>query len=250
MNNLTEREQEILDLLAEDSAISVADISQRLEVSTVTVRNDLSGLAERGLIVRTHGGAFPAFHRSILERQRNRTKVKAMIARVAASLVGEGETIMIEAGTTTALIAKYLLGKRDLHVVTNSTLVIPYARFNPALHLTVVGGEFRPSTESLVGPVALRDLSEFHVRMAFIGTDGFSLEGGLTTHLIEGAEIVRKMAAQADRTVLVADSSKWGKVGFARVLPMDAIDVLVTDGELAASVVDEVRALGVEVAVA
>ena len=131
---------------------------------------------------------------------------------------------MIEAGTTTALIAKYLLGKRDVHVVTNSTLVIPYARFNPSLHLTVVGGEFRPSTESLVGPVALRDLEEFHVRIAFIGTDGFSLESGLTTHLVEGAEIVRKMQAQAKRTVLVADSSKWGKVGFARVLPLGEVD--------------------------
>ena len=79
--NLTEREQEIISLLAEDSAISVAEISKRLEVSTVTVRTDFANLAEKGLIVRTHGGAFPAFHRSILERQRDNTKVKARIAR-------------------------------------------------------------------------------------------------------------------------------------------------------------------------
>ena len=245
--NLTEREQEIIDFLAEDSALTVADISRRLEVSTVTVRNDLTGLAEKGFIVRTHGGAFPAFHRSILDRQRDRIKIKARIARLAAGLVNDGDGIMIEAGTTTALVAKYLLGKRDIHVVTNSTLVIPYARFNPTIHLTVVGGEFRPPTESLVGPIALRDLAEFHVRIAFIGTDGFSLAGGLTTHLVEGAEIVRKMAAQADRTILVADSSKWDKVGFARVLPMDGIDTLVTDAELNPEVGADLRALGVEV---
>jgi DeoR family transcriptional regulator, galactitol utilization operon repressor len=248
--NLTEREQEIVTLLTDDTVISVADISRRLEVSAVTIRNDLSSLAEKGVIVRTHGGAFPAFHESILERQRDKVKTKERIARKAAELVDSGDTIMIEAGTTTALVARYLLGKRDLHVVTSSTLVIPYARINPGVHLTVVGGEFRPSTESLVGPVALRDLDQFHVRTAFIGTDGFSLESGLTTHLVEGAEIVRKMASQADRTVLVADSSKLGRIGFARVLPLDALTILITDDGLAAGVREEIKALGVEVRIA
>lgn len=248
--NLTEREQEIIDLLSEDSSMSVTDMSRRLDVSAVTVRSSLSSLAEKGLIVRTHGGAFPAFHQSILDRQKDKVKTKARIARAAVDLVDDGDTIMIEAGTTTAQLARYLLGKRDVHVVTNNTLVIPYARFNPNLHLTVVGGEFRPATESLVGPVALNDLEQFHVRTAFIGTDGFGLDYGLTTHLVEGAEIVRKMTAQTERTVLLADSSKFGKVGFAKVIPLASVTILVTDDGLDGAVRLELEGLGIEVRIA
>lgn len=248
--NLTEREQEIIDLLSEDSSISVNDISKRLDVSTVTIRTDLSSLVEKGIIVRTHGGAFPAFHQSILDRQKDKTKIKARIAKAAVELIDDGDGIMIEAGTTTAQIARFLLGKRDIHVVTNNTLVIPYARFNPNLHLTVVGGEFRPPTESLVGPVALNDLEQFHVRTAFIGTDGFGPSYGLTTHLVEGAEIVRKMAAQAERTVLVADSSKLGKVGFARVVPLTDVTILVTDDGLDTQARAELEELGLDVRIA
>ena len=245
--NTNEREQKIIDLLAEDSAMSVSEMSKQLLVSTVTIRNDLNALAEKGLIVRSHGGALPAFHNSITTRQRDNVAAKTRIAKAAAALVRDGDTVMIEAGTTTAMIAKYLLGRRDVHVVTNSILIIPYARFNPGLHLTVVGGEFRPATESLVGPVALRDLEQFHVRLAFIGTDGFSAASGLTTHLVEGAEIVRKMAAQAERVVLVADSTKYGKVGFAKVLELSKANELITDQNLPLDVVEEIKSLGLTV---
>lgn len=229
MGNPSERKRQILSLLAEGKDLSVAQISKALDVSTVTVRNDLNALEESGYIVRTRGGALPGFHRSILERQRNRTGQKHRIAREAASLVEDGDTIMIEAGTTTALVARYLLGKRDVHIVTNSTLVLPYARINPSIHVTMTGGEFRPITESCVGPLAIRDLEDFHVRVAFVGTDGFDVQTGLTTHLVEGAEIVRKMSERSDRTVLVADSSKYGRAGFAKVLPLSAVSILVTD---------------------
>jgi DeoR family galactitol utilization operon repressor len=169
----------------------------------------------------------------MLEHQRTRVEEKNRIARAAAALVEDGDTIMIEAGTTTALIARYLVGKRDISIVTNNLLVLPYARSNPSLRLTLVGGDFRPNTESLVGPIALQELERFHVRRAFVGTDGFSLEKGLTTHLVEGAEIVKKMAAQARETVLVADSSKYGKTGFVLVLPLDGVSGIIVDSSLA-----------------
>jgi DeoR family galactitol utilization operon repressor len=248
--NLTERERKIIELLTDDSSTSVSEISRQLAVSAVTIRSDLNNLAEKGLVFRSHGGAMPAFHESIAARQRDNVRAKQRIAKAAAGLVRDGDTIMIEAGTTTALVARYLLGKRDVHVVTNSTLTIPYARLNPGLHLTVVGGEFRPATESLVGPVALRDLEQFHVRLAFIGTDGFSLRSGLTTHLVEGAEIVRKMASQAERTVLVADSSKHGKAGFARVIGLGEVHELITDSDMKPEIVEEIRAAGISVTLA
>jgi DeoR family transcriptional regulator, galactitol utilization operon repressor len=231
-DRVNDRKKEILEILAQEGSVSVAEISRNLNVSAVTVRNDLSSLEDEGFVIRTRGGASPAFHPSIIERKRQRSEEKTGIARRAAELVDDGDTIMIEAGTTTALLARFLFGRRDVHVVTNSTLLLPYARTNPSIHLTVTGGEFRPITESFVGPIALANLEQFHVRTAFIGTDGFSVAGGLTTHLVEGAEIVRKMAAQADRVVLLADSSKYGRAGFAHVLALDEVDVCIVDSGL------------------
>jgi DeoR family galactitol utilization operon repressor len=222
-------ERRVMDLLLADPAITVTKLAKTLGVSTVSTRKVLNGLAAKGQIIRARGGAMPAFHPGILSRQRHNLEQKQRIAQAAAKLVHDGDTIMIEAGTTTALVARYLLGTRDVHVVTNSALVLPHARVSPALHLTVVGGEFRPATESFVGSIALGDLEGLHVRLAFVGTDGFSPEGGLTTHLVEGAEIVRKMAAQSERTVLVADSTKWGRRGFVRVLPLARVHTVISD---------------------
>jgi DeoR family galactitol utilization operon repressor len=136
---------------------------------------------------------------------------------------------MIEAGTTTALIARYLTGKRDIHIVTNSTLVFTYARMNPSLQITMTGGEFRRPTESLVGPIALETISRLNVRLAFVGTDGFTLDRGMTTHLMEGAEIVKAMKAHAKTTILAADSSKYGRTGFTTMLPLSDMDLIITD---------------------
>jgi len=246
-SGLTEREREIVRLLAEDPNVSVGHLSDSLGVSTVTVRSDLNNLAQKGVILRTRGGATPAFHPNVIVRQNLKVEEKNRIAQAAADLVDDGDTVMIEAGTTTALIAKYLLGKRYVNIVTNSTLILPFARINPGIHLTVVGGEFRPATESLVGPVAMAELERFHVRLSFVGTDGFSLEGGLTTHLVEGAEVVRKMAERSDEIVLVADSTKHGRIGFVHVLPVSRLSRLVTDTGLPAEAVAALGDAGIQV---
>lgn len=241
---LSERESKILQILTDDGNLSITDIGKTLNVSVVTARGDLDSLAEKGFIIRTRGGGIPAFHPSILERQKLNVEEKNRIAREAASLVENGDTIMIEAGTTTALIAKYLLGKRDITIVSNSALIIPYARSNPAITLISVGGEFKAPTESFVGPLALRELAQYHVRYAFVGTDGFSEDVGLTTHLTDGAEIVKKMAEQARSTILVADSSKYGRAGFVRVLPLSLIALLITDDNLDAWVREKLEGPG------
>lgn len=247
IQNLNEREKQVLDLLMEDDNPSVTTMSERLQVSPVTIRSSLNGLAEKGVIVRTWGGAAPAFHPDILERQRQRTEAKSRIAKHAATLISEGQTVMVEAGTTTALVGKFLFGKRDVQIVTNSALLIPYARANPSLWLTVVGGTFRPATESFVGPIALQQLERFHVDLAIVGTDGFSVAGGTSTHLVEGAEIVKKMSAQADQTILLADSSKYGRRGFVHVLPLTDFDTVLTDDELSDTAMEEMESIGARV---
>ena len=230
----------------DEQGISVNEMSERVGVSAVTVRSMLSSLADKGVIVRTWGGATPAFHPEILERQKKHTGVKARIARAAAEMVSDGDTVMVEAGTTTAMVGRYLFGKRHVHVVTNSMLFVPYGRSNPALQITVVGGSFQAATESNVGSIALRELEQFHVRIAFVGTDGFSAASGTTTHLIEGAEIVRKMAERADRTVLLADSSKYGRTGFAHVLDLTRLSLIITDTNLDADARAAIEDTGID----
>jgi DeoR family galactitol utilization operon repressor len=229
---LADRHKIILELMAEKGHLSVNQLCETLGVSAVTVRSDLSELEDRGFINRTHGGAVPALNANVLERKRRNLEEKTRIAKAAADMVQDGDTLMIEAGTTTALIAKFLFGKRDIHIVTNSTLAFANARANPQMQISIVGGEFRRASESLVGPIALQAIERLNVSLAFVGTDGFTVEKGMTTHLIEGAEVVAAMVRQARTSVLVADSSKYGKTGFVSVLPLSAVDFIITDAKL------------------
>lgn len=233
-DNLTfsTRREIILEALAGDGSVGVSDLAKRLGVTVVTVRADLVALEEEGVLVRTHGGALPAFHPKIAARTREDKERKAAIAKAAAAEIANGDTVIISAGTTTALIAKYLLGKRDIHIVTNNTLVLAYARTNPQLRVTLVGGEFRSSEEGLVGPMALASLDQFHVSKTFIGIDGASVKQGFTAHFLESADLVRKMAEQADEVVVISTSTKFGKPGFARILPFNGVDTLITDAQL------------------
>jgi DeoR family galactitol utilization operon repressor len=250
IDELTERERLILDRLSEEGSVSVSNLARDLGLSEVTIRGDLKTLETKGWINRKRGGAAPAFHRDILERLKVFPERKNAIAHAAANLIRDGDVIMIEAGTTTALIARYLAGKRDIHIVTNSTLVFSYARMYPNLQITMTGGEFRRATESMVGPIALETIGRLNVRLAFVGTDGFTLEHGMTTHLMEGAEIVKAMKAHAETTILTADSSKFGKIGFSSVLPLSAMNLILSDTGLDDHAEFELREAGINIELA
>lgn len=229
IQELSEREHSILNRLMVQGAVSVADLSSELEVSEVTIRSDLSSLEERGLLSRTHGGALPSIHPHIFQRQNMNIEEKHRIAKAAAGLVEDGDAIMIEAGTTTSLLPRYLAGKRDILIITNSIPAFESAKSNPALKITLVGGEFRDSTDSFVGRITLDTIRRFNVRCAFVGTDGFSLKSGITTHLIEGGDVISVMRERAENLVLLADSSKYGKTGIVTILPLSQINTLITD---------------------
>ncbi|MDO5533674.1 MAG: DeoR/GlpR family DNA-binding transcription regulator [Propionibacteriaceae bacterium] len=243
------REAYILDVLAREGMLSVAQLARELGVSEVTVRGQLRELEGRGFLARTHGGARSTSAQNVLERQRVHTAEKERISRAAAQLVRDGDRIMIEAGTTTAGIVKHLTGRRGVQIVTNSTLVFAHARTNPGLAVLMTGGSFHRPSESLVGPVALRAIRDFHVRLAFVGTDGFTVQRGLTTQFAEGAEVIAAMHAQADETWLVADSSKFGQAGFVRVLGLGDLAGIVTDVGLPDASVRELADAGASLSV-
>lgn len=248
--HLNDREEQILIRLVQDPNLSVTDLATKFDVSAVSMRGYLTALADKGYLYRVRGGAVPTIHPEIVERELSHPEAKRAIARAAATLVVDGDTVMIEAGTTTAMVSRFLLGKRDVSIVTNNTLALAHARGNPGVRVTVVGGEFRPANESIVGPIALTQLEQFRVATAFVGTDGFSLSNGLATHLVEGAEIVRCMVRQADRAVLLAGSSKFERRGFVHVLPLAEIDTIITDGGLAAEARRAIEELGIELIIA
>ena len=206
-----ERNSFILDQLAAEGEVSVSTLAVELDVSPVTVRSTLKQLEEDGYLVRTHGGARPTAFRNIRLRQMDRVDAKERIVRASAAMVRDNDRIMIEAGTTCAMIVRHLAGKRGVQIVTNSVLVFANARSNPQLNITLTGGQFRAESESLTGPLAERSINSFNARIAFLGTDGFTVERGLTTQLVEGGEVATLMRARAEETWLLADSSKYGK---------------------------------------
>jgi DeoR/GlpR family transcriptional regulator of sugar metabolism len=241
------REEEILTLLNENPGLSVAGISKLSGVSEVTVRKALDRLEAKGIVLRGRGTATPAFHPDIIARQSAGVEEKNRIAKTAAAMINDGDTVMINSSSTGVLIARHLLGRRGVRIVTNSTLILPFARMNPLLQVTLVGAEFRPATEALVGPLAIEMLDHYHARLAFIGTAGFSVKNGVTAHVAEDAAVVRKLSERSETTILVADSSKYGKAGFVCFLAMADVDTLITDAGLSDAARDELKEHGIEV---
>jgi len=154
---------------------------------------------------------------------------KQRIARKAAELVCDGDRIMIEAGTTTALLSRYLVEKQDVQIVTQfhaCLFILPHESVHKP---DPPRGTFRRETESQVGPIAVLSLDSFNARLAFVGTDGFSIQRGMTTQLTEGDEIVRAMSKLAEITWLIADSSKFDRVGFVSVQPLNSVHGIISD---------------------
>jgi DeoR family galactitol utilization operon repressor len=241
MIEASERERIIFDWLLEKGVISVADLSRNLSVSEVTIRTDLKNMENRGLLSRVHGGAVPSIHPGIMERQNLHPEEKQNIARAAAALVQNGDTIMIEAGTTPALVCRYLGGKRDVHVITNSVLAFNAAKNNAGLRITLCGGEFRRSTESFVGSIAIETIRRFNVGFAFVGTDGFDARHGITTDLIEGGEIIKVMKERAGRLILLADSTKFNQAGPVTIMPLSAADGIITDAQISPQAAEQMK---------
>ena len=227
--------------------LSVGELSQRFGVSEVTIRSDLKSLASQGLVLRQHGGGLPTLHVNVSDRQRTHMEEKTRIARAAAELIADLDDVMITAGTTTSLIPRFLLGRQGVNIVTNSTLLLPYVRNNPGVSVTLTGGEFRPSIEALTGPATIRELGQFHVAKAFLGTDGVTAEKGPTADSAEIADVCRRMSEQARQTIVLADSSKLERAGFAHIMPITRIDILITDVGAPASEVSRLRKKGVDV---
>jgi len=248
-----ERRARILDILneSENGAVYVTELSQAFGVSTMTIRRDLDWLEEMALVKRVHGGAVAyqglVFEKPFLERGGEFSQEKQAIGRLAAQLVRDGETIILDAGTTTQQVARHLVDKKDLTVVTNALPVAQeLARFLQVSTI-LLGGMLKRKELCTVGPMVTQELSPLAVDRFFLSAAGFTVEKGATDPDLRETEVKQAMIRAAREVVLVADSSKWGVVTFAQIAPWSAIHKLVTDDGLPVEAIQGLEAEGVEV---
>ena len=255
---MEERHEQIIQLMLQQQTVTVAELSARFSVSPVTIRSDLNQLAEKGKVVRTHGGARLGDERtrqeySINIRQRINAAEKQWIGKLAASLVQPGESILLDASTTAIAVGQALKQRPDLYNVTVITTGIWTAlEMLGVAHLDVVltGGRVRSSTGSIAGLIANDVLSRFHFHKAFLGGWGLSLEGGLMDSPLIEVEIKQTVLPRCQEVIAVVDGSKFGRPSLATIVPLAAISKIVTNEGAPSQLINAMRAQGVQILIA
>lgn len=247
----TERQQQILAVARRDGRVDVATLAADLDVTTETVRRDLTVLERHGLVRRMHGGAIPVerlgFEPGLAQRESLLSGEKQRIAKAALDELPDGGSVILDAGTTTVRLAELLPTDRELTVVTHALPVATVLATRPQITLHLVGGTVRGRTLAAVGTWALRELAEIRVDVAFLGTNGLSVEQGLTTPDLAEAAVKAALVRAGRRTVVLADHTKLGREDFAQVAPLSAIDTLVTDTGAPPELAEEFEAAGTRV---
>jgi DeoR family transcriptional regulator, aga operon transcriptional repressor len=252
------RAKDILRLLLKQGKTSVEDLTVALAASPASIRRDLARLEERGLVHRTHGGAMLTGNGAIYEpfrfdasfqvREDRFATEKQRIARAAAAMVQENETVGLAAGTTTTLVARQLAHRRDIHIITNAVNIGMELSSSSRLRTTITGGAMLwVGAFSLVGPAAIETLHRFVMDRLFLSVTGIDPERGATMIEPEEAAVFRAMARQARQVVVVADSSKIGSVSPGVICAPEEIGMLITDDGISDEAIAAFQTRGVKV---
>lgn len=235
----------------------MTDLSDRLSVSAVTIRKDLKALEQRGLLYRTHGGA--RLHnpyvtdRPVSEKAQVQAEEKERIGRAAADMVAPRDTVLFASGTTVHTAARQVAaqtgrnGTHQLTVLTSSIGVAQALAPLPQAEVLLLGGIVRPSSFSVIGPYATALLADHACDKLFLGVDGFDIRFGLTTTNALEAELNQAMMRAAQRTVVLVDSSKFGRRGFRRICGVGDVDLVITDDGVSAETLRRLDEHGIEV---
>jgi DeoR family fructose operon transcriptional repressor len=246
-----ERQQEIVRLARTNGRVDVATLADTLRVTAETIRRDLTSLERAGVLRRVHGGAIPVerigFEPALATRDSVLIDEKERIAKAALAEVPEEGAIILDAGTTTARLAHALPVDRELTVVVNSPVIATVLGTRANVNVLLIGGRLRGRTLATVDDWALRPLADMYVDVAFIGTNGLSVERGLTTPDPAEAAVKRAMINAARRTVVLADHTKIGNDYLARFGTLADLDLLITDAGIDNELVVDVEAAGVRV---
>lgn len=226
MNN---RQMEIMNIISKESKINVNELARKFNVSQVTIRQDLRALDKQGMLKRVHGGAVAITDDRISNRMCLNYRVKKRIAREASKMVQDGETVMIESGSTAAILARELANKKEVTIVTNSLFIANHVKELSNINVILLGGILQKAAEVTVGPLIRSSLDNIYVDKFFIGVDGFTEETGFTSIDMMRAETVRCMAKRAKNVVVITDSTKFGVRGVTHLLDTEAVSTVITD---------------------
>lgn len=249
MNASVKRHQLILQQLQDHKHVEVPELCDALRVSAVTVRKDLKLLEEKGLLFRTHGGASlesPYIKdRPVNEKEQLAVGEKADIARAAAQLIQANESVIIASGTTMLALARAIPAQLPLTVITSALNVSLELLKRPEIEILQLGGYLRHSSSSATGPHAEQVLKEIACSKFFLGVDGIDLDFGLTTTNIGEARLNQQMMQTAQQTIVLADSSKFGKRGFGRICDVEQVAHIITDKHIAPADEKKIKELGI-----
>ncbi|MNH92091.1 Glucitol operon repressor [compost metagenome] len=249
-----ERKSQLVQYLERNQRASVQELSENFEVSESTIRRDLKELEEAKLLKRTHGGAVAlqsaGFEPSILDKEDVLRPEKERIAREAARRIREGDTILLDSGTTTLHLAREIKQFNSIRVITNSMLVLNELKDSRNIEVTLLGGILRPETQAFVGPMTEQSLEMIRVDKAFIATNGIDLKQGITTPNLVEASTKRKMIRIAGEVILLTDHSKIGKVAYAKFADISDIHHCIIDQGVRTDFVNELKKLEVDVTLA
>jgi DeoR family transcriptional regulator, fructose operon transcriptional repressor len=233
------RRADLVEFVQERGHATVGMLVEAFDVSGDTVRRDLQYLHEQGVLVRSFGGVvrrddLARFEPPFVSRMRANSDAKAAIGALAATLVADLQTLIVNGGTTTLELARALKDKKGLTVVTNNLHLPGNISPDAVSQLHILGGQFRMRSFATLGPVELPDpqggrTHAFHADLAFIGVGGVSDDGGFTGGDLRESSVIRQMAERAERVVVLADSSKFGRTAFAHIGELSIADVLITD---------------------
>jgi DeoR family transcriptional regulator, aga operon transcriptional repressor len=249
------RRDQLLALLREREFVRVAELAERFAVSEVTVRSDLDALERRRLLQRVRGGAVardpaPA-ELTFEEAEVAAADQKRAIARLAAASIADGDTIVLDVGTTTTAIAHALAAREDLGEVTvftpSLTIALALEAAHPRVTVVVTGGTLRPKQHALVEPLAGLVLGAITAGTAFLGCNGVAVDGGITNVNLPETEVKKLILRATQRRVVVADGGKLGRVALAHVCDLDEVDLLLTSADADPAQVTALRATGLDV---
>ena len=231
-----ERRRTIVDFVNQNGRALVRELAVKYSTSEITIRRDLELLHNRGLVYRTHGGALPIragadSDRNLTERESQHPREKQRIAAAAVKLVREGQSVVLDSGSTTTAIARALREYQHLTVITNA-INIASELSGTTVDVILTGGMLRPNSFSLVGPIAEESLRRLKADILFLGVDGFDTQTGVSTPNLLEAQLNRLMVQISARVIAVCDSSKFGRSSLSSIVPLSNIHGVITDNEV------------------
>lgn len=250
----TLRHQKLMEIIATHGECSIDRLARELGVSDMTIRRDLQTLSEDGKVLRTHGGAAAtqrvSFEFEFLKQIEENRKAKQAIARLAATHIEDGQSVLLDSGTTTLALAEELRHKRQLTVVTTSLPIASKLQFSPQITVLLLGGYVRNSSPDLAGALTESNLETLSAEVAFVGAAGIDRQGGVYQHSPEIARLLSKMVQAARKAYVLADSSKFDKTPLCRCGHLKDWAGLFTDGNVPPDVLASLRKIGVATFVA